>query len=109
MRSLAVAHAVLALAFSGSITAGCRHEPPGAGFVSGSCPEQRRSWTRGELTEIAVAKVETDHEQIDRVETWQLHCRILVTVHWTPRAAREPSTVVVSAIDGSVLELIGGP
>jgi hypothetical protein len=66
-------------------------------------------WTTEELTEIAVAEVGgSGHYEVDRVTTWQEGCKIFVIVMWKPPVPGGHFSAVVSAIDGSVLELIGG-
>jgi hypothetical protein len=109
MLSRVVAYGVFSFSVSMLFSAGCQHDARGVASPSGSCPDQRRNWSADELAEIAVGEVGgSDHYAIDRVTTRQEGCKIFVMVTWKPRAPGGHFTAVVSAIDGSVLEVIGG-
>jgi hypothetical protein len=109
MLSRAETYGLFALTFSCLLGAGCRHEASGVASVNSGCPDQQRKWTTEELTEIAIAKVgRSDRYEVDHVKTWQEGCKIFVIVTWRPHVPGGHFSAVVSAIDGSVSEVIGG-
>ena len=88
---------------------GCQHEPSQHAFVKGSCSEQKVDWTAEQLTTIALGTLETPAGfEVDSVKTWMEDCRIFVSVSWRPYITGGQATVVISAIDGAVLDVFRG-
>jgi hypothetical protein len=107
MRSLSVRIAAPILA--GLLSLSCQQAPAHHERVVARCPEQRREWTPDELAAIALAGVEiADGYEVDDVKSWTEGCKIYVSISWKPYMAGGQFTAVISAIDGSVLEIIGG-
>lgn len=88
---------------------GCHQNALPPELVDPECAEQKRGWTTEELADIAF-KAATG--QVDRKEAtvriWQRGCEITVSVTWDLRYAGNHFSVYVSAIDGTVLDMLPG-
>jgi hypothetical protein len=88
---------------------GCHQNYRAPELFAPDCAEQTRGWTTEEIADIAF-KAATG--RLDRdgatVRIWQTGCKICVAVNWNLRYPGGHFAVFVSAIDGTVLEVLPG-
>jgi hypothetical protein len=87
----------------------CRPEARPPELFSPHCVEQSKGWTLDELAKIAFdVGIDADARRGATVSISQEECKIYVFVNLPSLEPGSHYTAVVSAIDGKVLEIIGG-
>ena len=95
-------------AIGASFHLACQQGASSTAFSNPACPAQEREWSKDQLTEIALSGIERGNYEVEEVRTQQEGCRIYVSVRWRPLVPGGHLVVVVSAVDGTILEVMGG-